>query len=195
MKKQLISFSLLSIIVIISITGIHTYQTANGDSVSATTFLNVSAKEITKKDMPISSEAGQERGDQDEPSKTQVLSLTESFMDLLVQDTDKYYKVYDYHSKQALIKAFESITTTEIADRYVQYYYEEKDGELYIIPTETPPWFQSDSEYEMISDEEDGKVTIIQDNYSDMYGQYTLELELTYSQRWKITKIDITSNP
>ena len=52
-----------------------------------------------------------------------------------------------YSIKEELIKQFEEITLSDIAKVDVEYYYEERDGGLYIVPTETPPWIVKNNDY------------------------------------------------
>ncbi|WP_153465244.1 hypothetical protein [Sediminibacillus terrae] len=120
------------------------------------------------------------------PTHEELVSVTETFIDLLVQETDDNYRVTNYHSIDEITDAFTKVATPSAAKKYIDYYYEEKGDGLYLLPAETPPWFQSESEYEMI-ESGDGTVKVIQDNQTDLHGSYTLELELTYDDSWKIT--------
>ncbi|PAV27726.1 hypothetical protein CIL05_20480 [Virgibacillus profundi] len=119
----------------------------------------------------------------------QIVALTDQFMDILVQEIDKNYKVVNYDTKVELLNQFESVSTKEVATPYVDYfYYEEADG-LYIVPTETPPWFNEENDYDVIQ-LEDKKVKVTQDNQDALFGDYTIEYEFTYDNDWKITKIN-----
>lgn len=119
----------------------------------------------------------------------EITSLTQSFMDLIVQDIDDHYQVKDYHSKEEILNEFEKISTRDVAEPYVEFYFEEKEDGLYIIPTETPPWFNPDDDYDIITSNK--TVQVIQDNESDIDGKYTLKYEMTYdADGWKITNIE-----
>ncbi|GAA5417726.1 hypothetical protein Pryu01_02801 [Paraliobacillus ryukyuensis] len=123
-------------------------------------------------------------------SHEKIVEKTSAFMDILVQETDQQYKVKGMSTKQALIKAFNDVASSEVAKKYVDVYYNEKDDGLYIVPTELPPWFVADQDYqkEKISD---NKYRIQQSNQSDLYGNYEIELELSYvQQKWKITSVN-----
>ncbi|WP_079710964.1 hypothetical protein [Paraliobacillus ryukyuensis] len=123
-------------------------------------------------------------------SHEKIVEKTSAFMDILVQETDQQYKVKGMSTKQALIKAFNDVASSEVAKKYVDVYYNEKDDGLYIVPTELPPWFVADQDYqkEKISN---NKYRIQQSNQSDLYGNYEIELELSYvQQKWKITSVN-----
>lgn len=119
----------------------------------------------------------------------EITRLTTAFMDTLVQDIDENtYLVLNYKSKEDLLTAFESITTEKIGKLFIDVYYEEKEGGLYIIPTSTPPWFESENNYDVIQlDNRTVKVT--QFNETDFYGDYQIELEFTFDESWTITDI------
>ncbi|WP_156288551.1 hypothetical protein [Oceanobacillus salinisoli] len=118
----------------------------------------------------------------------EIVVLTDEFMDILVQDTGEDYKVADFHTVESLLTEFKRVATKEAASPYVEYYYEEEPDGLYILPTETPPWFIADNDYE-IEYISDNHVKIIQENTTDMYGEYVIEIEFTYDSTWKISNI------
>ncbi|MFB4169247.1 hypothetical protein [Virgibacillus sp. JSM 102003] len=119
----------------------------------------------------------------------QIVSLTNQFMQTLVQDIDSNNKVVNYNTKNELLEEFEKVTTKNVAIKYVDYYYQNKTNGLYIKPTETPPWFNEKNDYDMIR-REDNVVKVIQENKSDLYGAFTVEIEFTYHDKWKITDIN-----
>ncbi|WP_373893128.1 hypothetical protein ACUL41_06940 [Virgibacillus natechei] len=120
----------------------------------------------------------------------EVISLTNNFMDILVQDTDENYKVVNYDTKDELLNAFEQITTRETAKVYVDYFYKEGSDGLYILPTETPPWFMEENEYDMVQ-LDNKQVKVVQENQSFFYDEYEIEMEFTFDKEWKITNISI----
>lgn len=123
-----------------------------------------------------------------EPTHNQITALTDQFMRILVQDTDSNYKVVNYNLKEALLTAFEQVTIREVAIDFVDFYYREKADGLYILPTETPPWFEKDNKYRL---EQLGqnKVKVVQTNHSYLHDTYTIEFEFTFDDEWKITNI------
>lgn len=120
-------------------------------------------------------------------SHEQIISLTNQFMDTLVQKTEDN-KVMNFDTKGKLLQAFDDITTKEVASTYVNYYYYEDADGLYMIPTEAPPWFNEENDYHMVQ-LDNNKVKVEQDNESALYGSYTIAFEFTFDETWKITKI------
>jgi small nuclear ribonucleoprotein (snRNP)-like protein len=118
----------------------------------------------------------------------QILQLTDQFMNLILQDVDEAYQVKNYHTKNELLDAFEEIAAREVAKPYVDFYFHEEQGSMYILPTEAPSWFVEENAYDMIQ-VADNKVKLIQENYIELYGSYTIEIEFTFEGKWKITEI------
>lgn len=135
-------------------------------------------------------EVGQEQKEKTRDiSYNEIVQLTDGFLNTLIQETDKDYRVLKYQDKASIIDAFKHITTEEVVKAYVDYYYYEENGGLYIVPTETPPWFNKQNEYDVVQLEKN-KFLVKQENESELYGEYRIEMEFTYTgQDWKITKI------
>ncbi|MFC3039374.1 hypothetical protein ACFOGI_03860 [Virgibacillus xinjiangensis] len=124
-----------------------------------------------------------------QPSHQEIVELTSRFMDLLVQDIDKQYKVINYRTKEQLLQEFENVTDRQTAKPYVDYYYTEKADGLYLLPTETPRWFSEKNSYDMVQLEDD-RVKVIQENDSVLYGNYQIEIEFTLKENeWLITDV------
>lgn len=123
-------------------------------------------------------------------SHEEMITLTNEFMKQLVQETDDKYKVVHFDTKEALIDSFDHMATREVTTKYIDFYYEELNDGLYIIPTETPPWFIEENAYDMIQSNED-QVEVVQENQTDLYGQYKITYEFTFDHHngWRITKI------
>jgi len=117
-----------------------------------------------------------------------ITRLTDQFMDLLVQDIDTDYKVKNFDTKEELLQAFDTITNRETASEYVDTLFVEKSDGLYAVPTETPPWFMKENEYDMIQ-LDNNRIKVVQDNYTALHGNYRVEFEFTYNQGWKITDV------
>ncbi|SDK08906.1 hypothetical protein [Sediminibacillus albus] len=183
MKKQ--SFQIIAFIALIFILSILTLSFQSGDP--DLTADNASAN-VTTESNPAQNEKDH-REKESQPEKLDhehLTSVTKSFMDKLVQETTESFQVKNFDSKEELIDEFGTIASPSVAEKYIDVYYTEKADGLYLLPTETPPWFQSDSEYEMM-DMENGKVKVIQENQTELYGSYKIELELTFTDSWKIT--------
>jgi hypothetical protein len=143
--------------------------------------------------LPSSAKSGNEAKQNDDNSHTitqeEIVRLTNEFMDILVQETDENYQVKAYLNKASLLEAFNTVTRKEVAKSYVDHYFYEENGALYIIPTETPPWFDKQNEYDVIQLEKN-KVLVQQENQSELYGEYGIDIVFTYAdQEWKITNI------
>lgn len=122
-------------------------------------------------------------------SHQKIVQLTNQFMDILVQDIDHNNRVINYFTKEELLEQFEMIMSKEAAMPYVDFYYEEKVDGLYIIPTETPPWFNQANDYDMMPINEN-QIKVTQENNSELYGKYIIELIFTYKDEWKITEVN-----
>src|SRR5690625_936512 len=120
-------------------------------------------------------------------SHKQIVALTDQFMDTLVQKTEDN-KVINFDTKEKLLHAFDDIATKKVASTYVDYYYYEEADGLYMIPTETPPWFNKENDYNVVQ-LGNNKVKVEQENESALSGSYTVAYEFTFDKTWKITKI------
>ncbi|MFD1040178.1 hypothetical protein ACFQ3N_17535 [Virgibacillus byunsanensis] len=121
-------------------------------------------------------------------SHEKIIALTNRFMDKLVQKSGNNYKVANYHTKTELLDDFKEVASRDVANEYIEYYYQEKADGLYIVPTETPPWFNEKNDYDVVQ-LENNRVKVSQNNTNDLYGSYTVNFEFTYDSDWKITKI------
>ncbi|WP_144032218.1 hypothetical protein [Amphibacillus jilinensis] len=118
-----------------------------------------------------------------------IKEKTEAFIDHLVQETDENYRVVNFSTKAALIEEFEEIATQEVVAPYIEFYYDERDEGLYIVPTELPPWFIFEEPYQKeVLD--DGLIRIIQENALEMYGDYRIEMVFAYEKGWRIIDIN-----
>ncbi|UOQ85354.1 hypothetical protein [Gracilibacillus salinarum] len=141
----------------------------------------VNTEEVTGEKQNVSNE-------QKEISHDKIVALTDKFMELLVQDIDDQYKVINYQTKEELMKAFEPYVTKEAVQPYIDYYYEEEKNGLYIVPTETPPWFDKSNDYEKQT--KDNQVIVTQQNQNALYGEYTISLTFEkINDQWKIVNI------
>ncbi|MBM7554774.1 hypothetical protein [Thalassobacillus pellis] len=120
--------------------------------------------------------------------KATIQKRTDEFMEQLVQKTDENFRVLKYDSKEALVESFTPFATKQVAKKYIDFYYKEKESGLYILPTETPPWFVNDVPYDTISIDDKHK-RIVQTNDSELYGKYTVTIDLEYDGKWRITEV------
>jgi hypothetical protein len=123
------------------------------------------------------------------PKSPPVILLTKRFMNQLVQEVDHEYHVINFHTKAALIESFSAIASTTIAKKFVDTFYYEKEDKLYIIPTETPPWFMEENIYQTEIKNQKHYV-IKQANTTDLYGDYTIIIDFMYENgRWRIENV------
>lgn len=118
-----------------------------------------------------------------------IQEKTEAFIDILLQEIDDDYKVKGILTKEDLVKEFSPVVTTEAVYPYVDFYYQELDDGLYIVPTELPPWFVPGEPYEII-ELENGNVLVEQENEIDLYGKYRIIIEFSYEKDWRIVRIE-----
>ncbi|WP_051353173.1 hypothetical protein [Thalassobacillus devorans] len=137
-------------------------------------------------DKQTSTEFGKEKMPLD---KALIEKRTDQFMNQLVQEVDRNYKVEKYDSKQALLKDFKPFAKQQAAEKYVDYFYQEKQSGLYILPTETPPWFVNGEAYDTINIDETHK-QVIQTNTNEIYGEYTIAITFEFDGKWLIKEID-----
>ncbi len=104
-----------------------------------------------------------------------IFTQTEKIMEQLVQPTDEEYRVLHFNNKQQLVDSFLPYASKSFAQKLVDLYYEERNGALYIIPTETPPWFVPQTAYTIQKISPD-QYNVIQTNESELYGRYTITL-------------------
>ncbi|MCC2249443.1 hypothetical protein JUJ52_05620 [Virgibacillus sp. AGTR] len=117
-----------------------------------------------------------------------IIKRTNQLLDFLQQDTDENYQVITFNTKQELLEEFSKIATKNVVEPYIDYYYQERSNGLYIIPTEIPPWIDENNSYRTIPVHDD-KVKLIQHNKSALHGKYTIEIEFTYEDIWRISNI------
>ncbi|MDQ0352943.1 hypothetical protein J2R98_002794 [Alkalibacillus filiformis] len=112
-----------------------------------------------------------------ELSHEDIVSVMDRFMDQLVQETTEDYRVSNYDTMEQLKESFSDFASSHVTNQFVDYYYEEKDDGLYIIPTATPPWFIDGVDYEKV-EVEPGHYLIKQNNETEFDGEYTIVIEL-----------------
>ncbi len=102
-----------------------------------------------------------------------IKDITTQFMDRLVQDVDNQYRVLNYKTIAQFKSSLTSFASDKVIDQFVDFYYYEKDGQLYIVPTSTPPWFDKANDYE-VKRVEDNIFEVKQRNESEFHGDYTI---------------------
>ncbi|GGC81133.1 hypothetical protein GCM10007216_09570 [Thalassobacillus devorans] len=140
-------------------------------------------------DVEVKTASSNEKESKESLGKATIEERTDQFMEHLVQETDENYKVLNYDSKEALLDGFEPIATRQAAKEYVDFYYKEKQSGLYILPTETPPWFVNGQPYDTIDIDKNHK-KVIQKNNNELYGDYKIAITFIYDGEWRIQEIE-----
>ncbi|TLS39019.1 hypothetical protein [Pseudalkalibacillus caeni] len=123
--------------------------------------------------------------------KPDVEKVTSEFKNEVVQEIDNNYKVINYSNKDELVEHLEQWSSNKLATEIVDVYYQEQNGKLYVVPTELFPWITEDKPYELIK-EGTYTYTVKQTNQTDLYGKYTILIQLKYTDgKWKIDNFNI----
>ncbi|RLQ86700.1 LPXTG cell wall anchor domain-containing protein [Planomicrobium sp. Y74] len=124
-----------------------------------------------------------------------VKELEQQFYDLIYMETAENYEVEQYDSLDRLEEDMKSIMVWPLADHYLDTYFEERDGNVYLIPTEGPIRLNMDEDYtlEKISDEE---YKLTQHGENALRGEYTLTITYSYEAgKWVFgNRMDIVSS-
>ncbi|RPF50275.1 hypothetical protein [Aquisalibacillus elongatus] len=129
---------------------------------------------------PISQVKGQAT-EQKELSDEQVITITNQFMDHLIQETESDYEVKNYQSLEEYKSSFKDLASKNVVDQFVDYYYEERGQALYIKPTETPAWLIPDNDFntERLSDD---TFRVTQTNDIELYGKYRVIFDIKLNE-------------
>ncbi len=119
--------------------------------------------------------------------KPNVEKLSSELINRIVQDTDDQYKVKDFSTEEDIEQHLREVTSSDLAANITDVYYEERDGGLYLVPTELFPWVNTDQPYEL-KQMNDFEYQLIQSNESDLYGSYTIEINFLYENNHWIIK-------
>lgn len=118
-----------------------------------------------------------------------MIDKLEAFINIFLQDIDLEYKVKGISTKEDLIEQYTDIISKEALQPYVDFYFEEDDNGLYIVPTELPPWFVSENPYEM-TQLDNGNIIVEQENDIELYGKYQVRIEFSAQENWRIVRIE-----
>lgn len=127
--------------------------------------------------------------EQHQLTKDVMIDRMEAFINILLQEIDHDYKVKGVSSKEELIAQYTDVISQEALRPYVDFYFEEDDNGLYIVPTELPPWFVSEMPYEMMQ-LDNGNIIVEQENDIELYGRYRVRIEFSAQDNWKIVRIE-----
>lgn len=129
--------------------------------------------------------------DSDQPDKGDFIKLTDTFMNEMIQPTDENNKVNQFDTKEELMNHLSQYASEDLSRYYVEGLYEEKKDGLYIIPTELPPWVMKGEPSELVK-LDDGNYQLNQENQSDLYGNYSIQVSITMeNDDWKIQSAEV----
>lgn len=123
--------------------------------------------------------------------KPDVEKLSDELMNRIMQDTKQNFQVENFDSKKEINKHLQEVASEDLATNITDTYYEEREGSLYLIPTELFPWMDSEEPYEL-NQVNKFEYQLVQANESDLYGSYTIEINFLYEEnRWIIKNFTI----
>jgi len=122
------------------------------------------------------------------PTKKEIISQMDTFMELLIQKTDDNGRVLQFRNKADLQNQFSEVATKKAVKPFLdQLYREDMDG-LYLNAMEMPPAFENNADYDMLK-LTSNSIRVIQHNRSDFYNQYTIKIDFVHDGKWKIAAI------
>ncbi|WP_273853229.1 hypothetical protein [Guptibacillus spartinae] len=119
--------------------------------------------------------------------KPDVEKLSTEIVDRIVQETDANYKVEEFQSIEEVEQHLQEVASKELASQIADVYFEERDGALYLIPTEIFPWVNTDKPYEL-NQKNEFEYELTQSNESELYGAYTIKINYVYENNHWIVK-------
>lgn len=123
--------------------------------------------------------------------KPDVEKLSTELVDRIVQETDANYKVKEFQSTEEVEQHLQKVASKELASQIADVYFEEREGDLYLIPTELFPWVDTDKPYEL-NKKSEFEYQLIQSNESDLYGTYTIKINFIYeNNHWIIKNFEV----
>lgn len=112
----------------------------------------------------------------------------EFFQILLNQERIEEYEIKNYQNKEDLINAISEVADRGLATEYVDEFYTEEDGKLYVIPRGGPAMLLSESSYDF-NKIDDNNYEIIQEEEDMLRGAYKLTVKFTMMDgQWKMSE-------
>ncbi|WP_181350364.1 hypothetical protein [Thalassobacillus sp. CUG 92003] len=108
-----------------------------------------------------------------------VDELEQKFENWVIQETDSNLQVKNFDSKAGLKNKLAEIMTDSLANYYVENYYYEEDGNLYIEEKDGPLMVQTDQDYELEA-KSDNHYMLTQSGSNQLRDDYTLTVEYKY---------------
>lgn len=143
----------------------------------------------------VVSEPNDHESSSDSSEDSQTMSLSEEeaaeiidhFQTRLFVNVDDELKVVDFNSKTEIVEYIAEYASVQLVNEFVDQYYIEEDGHLYIIPQGSPPFLNVHEPFTFEKQDEQSYL-IIQENETELHGSYTLFMVIEYvSDRFVVT--------
>ncbi|MBN8209453.1 hypothetical protein JI666_11915 [Bacillus sp. NTK071] len=119
--------------------------------------------------------------------KPDVEMLSNELINRIMQDTNENFQVENFNTKEEIKKHLQEVASEDLATNITDTYYEEREGSLYLIPTELFPWMDNEKPFEL-NQVNTFEYQLVQTNDSDLYGSYTIEINFLYEENHWIIK-------
>lgn len=124
-----------------------------------------------------------------ELNKEQAMEIEKEFFNraLNLEMIEETYEIVKYRSKEALINDISEVADKNLAAEFVNDFYSEDNGKLYVIPQGGPAKIIPSSPYEF-SKIDENTYEIIQDEQDMLRGPYRVIVEFKYiDNKWKMS--------
>ncbi|TCT19071.1 hypothetical protein EDD68_11918 [Melghiribacillus thermohalophilus] len=137
--------------------------------------------------------APQEESDQETKglSEEDARQLVITFQERLFVPVDEEYRVKDFKTIKELLNYIQEVTGDELAESFVDQYYEEREESVYFLPQGMPPLFDSEKDFTLKrTSEEPERYLLEQPNSSDIHGSFTLHITIEKANDlYKVTEL------
>ncbi len=118
-----------------------------------------------------------------------AIDILQKYKETFMVETSANGDVQDFESKKEIVNHYKSIMSTDLAEAYVNQYFKEESGNLKIIATEAPIWFDETQPFQF-ENINDSTYHVIQERQSELYGHKEFTFELTYSENnWVVNRV------
>ncbi|UCZ51401.1 hypothetical protein LGQ02_10945 [Bacillus shivajii] len=125
-----------------------------------------------------------------EPEVERVLTEFEEVFMNVIENSDENGKVTNHESKEDLSEHFTQIMSPQLAEWHVETYFREEEGDVFVIPTDTPLWFDDSKPYDEVK-ENDETYHVYQIRENEMIGKVEMIYILTVDEgKWIVENID-----
>jgi hypothetical protein len=125
------------------------------------------------------------------PTVKELKQVAAIFFEELIQPTDDHYRVLDFNNKYVLQEHLMELASLHVVSYYINGLYEEQEGELYIIPMDSPPWIEESNPADLTKVNADEYI-LTQTNESDLHGHYKITISFKYiKNNWIITNVQV----